>query len=511
MKLISNRNLTFTNNEVFLISALSALSMLICFWMQYIQHGRLNPDSVLYFESAKYISMGDWSKATLIYNWPFYSICIAFVHKITSLDISHAAELVNTILFGITSASFLQIIRQLNGKKLEIVCGALVLLSSRHIVGEMLGMQTRDEGLWAFLLLSTVYFIDYYKYSRLKSALLWQLTILIAALFRIEAISLMLFLPLTLLIGPQHFTFKLQHITKCYLLLVAIAIILLTSLYLGYNFGNFGRLGELSITNFYVKFTATFLSRAVKFGELVLGKYLEGYAITSLLLTIAYIIALKIIHTTGVINFILCLLAGKKRKVYFEVDAFIVLFATIIISYITLFLFVTQSFVMVGRYAASISLIILIFASFSAADIIGQLRNGVNDKKALIAIALILFSLVNLTKNLTPEICKTHYIKQSVEWLKNYNKENYATFYDDKVTRYFAGMEFIQEANQSLSYIENSVNSGSIEENHFLLIHYNEKKREKTKLLNKTLASYRKIKKFQDDKSNYIVIYEKTN
>jgi len=85
--------------------AAAVMAAIIAAQMQYIQHGWINPDSVLYFESARLIALGDFKAAVAVFNWPLYSICIAIVHKITTLDIHQSAQVLNVVFFTITTLS----------------------------------------------------------------------------------------------------------------------------------------------------------------------------------------------------------------------------------------------------------------------------------------------------------------------------------------------------------------------------------------------------------------------
>jgi hypothetical protein len=163
-------------------------SMVLAGWMQYIQHGWINPDSVLYFESARLFALGNWQEAVKVFNWPLYSILIAATHKLTTLDIHTSAQLLNVIFFGMATVSFLKIIQLAGGSVRVMLAGTLLLFGGQYLVGDVLEMLMRDEGFWAFYLSSLMFFIRYLQLNKISDALLWQVCIIIATLFRIEAI-----------------------------------------------------------------------------------------------------------------------------------------------------------------------------------------------------------------------------------------------------------------------------------------------------------------------------------
>ena len=165
-----------------------AASILLAAWMQYIQHGWINPDSVLYLEQARLFSLGDWRGATQVFNWPLYGACIGFVHKLTSLSIHVSAQLLNMLFFSMATASFLCLIKLAGGNNRTLIAGTLLLFGSQYIVGDVLEMLMRDEGFWAFYLTALVFFIRYNQQLKKRDAVLWQICIMFAVLFRIEAI-----------------------------------------------------------------------------------------------------------------------------------------------------------------------------------------------------------------------------------------------------------------------------------------------------------------------------------
>ena len=175
------------------------LSVLIATQVQYIQHGWINPDSVLYLEAAKFFSNGNWQAGFEVFPWPFYALCIALVNTITQLGVHFSAQLLNVLFFAIATYSYIQIIQLAGGKQKQMIAGALIWLSAQYMIGGVLEMLMRDQGFWAFFLLSIVFFIRFYQQHRLKDALLWQACIIVATLFRIEAILYLLFLPFILL------------------------------------------------------------------------------------------------------------------------------------------------------------------------------------------------------------------------------------------------------------------------------------------------------------------------
>ncbi len=134
-----------TANPNKLTLAIVIVAMLIAAQLQYIQHGWINPDSVLYLESARLITAGDWQSAIKVFNWPLYSALISIMHQLTSLSIHHSAQALSVIFYSIATYSFIQIIQLAGGNNRVIVAGALILFSAQYVTGDVLQMLLRDE------------------------------------------------------------------------------------------------------------------------------------------------------------------------------------------------------------------------------------------------------------------------------------------------------------------------------------------------------------------------------
>ena len=210
------------------------LALLIAAQIQYIQHGWINRDSLYYLESARLLAIGEWSQAVKLFQWPFYSALIAAIHKLTTLNIHLCAQILSVGLFGIATYSFLTIIQLAGGGKKELLAGSLILFSSNYMVGDVLAMLMRDQGFWAFFLTSIVFFIRYYKSGTYKDAFFWQLSAIVATLFRIEGITYLILLPLILFFIKEHpVTLRIGNFIRCnfinIIVVVIITAIILTS------------------------------------------------------------------------------------------------------------------------------------------------------------------------------------------------------------------------------------------------------------------------------------------
>lgn len=493
---------------------LIVLSMFLAARIQYIQHGWINPDSVLYFESARLFALGDWQGAIKVYNWPLYSILIAATYKISTLDIHTSAQLLSIVFFGITTASFLKIIELAGGGARVMLAGALILFSSRYLVGKVLAMLMRDPGFWACYLTSLVFFIQFYKTKSYLDAFLWQISATFATLFRFEAISYLFFLP-TILLVTQHETWKQRGAIffKCHFLNIIAAVGIGGALFLhdDLTMSNFGRLREIFTSNLCLEFTQLLHEKSTIMAEQVLGKYLHEFAVQGILLTFIYIMIARTISSTSIITIGLSFFAIKARRRLIDEKVFRVLKATTVITAINMALIITKAFVLVGRYVLPLSLVMMIFASFYLADLAKyvQSTSGNDRKLKWLAITLITFMSLSLVKNILPKPEGHTYLQDAAAWIRFNNKENKPVFYDDSRVRYYAGAPFVSIGDR-WTFTKTAIENNTINQYDFLLISTSAKNPEREELITNKLPQYHVVARFSSDgNKTSVVIYQK--
>lgn len=486
------------------------LAMLVAAQMQYIQHGWINPDSVLYFESARLFSAGQWKEALQVWNWPLYPLSIAAVHKVTSMEIHSSAQVLNVLFFGLSTYSFIHIIRLAGGTQLTVAAGALILLSSQYIVGDVLEMLMRDEGFWAFYLTGIVFFIRFYQRLRFQDALLWQLCAIIATLFRIEAITYLVLLPTLFLFSfNANFKTRVRYFLTAHSLNIFLTVALITAVAIHgeLSMKNFGRLQEVFTLNIYHELTRKLLSHAAIMSNDVLGKYLEEFAVQGLLLTFTYVMIVKAISTTGLVNFVMAMFAIKNRAALLESKAFLVLMAVGIISVVNMALIITKVFVLSSRYVVGLAFVLMIFAAFQFAKVLVH-NNQVNGKKhKWLTIALVIFMLLSLIKNILPKAEGYNYQQDAIAWVGKHHTKNESIFIDDSRLRYYARQPFrAQQSN--FSELENCYRDGSIYQYSILVISSTKKNKKSEFFVNNKLPEYREISRFSNKKRDkHIIIY----
>ncbi|OYY50524.1 MAG: hypothetical protein B7X95_08995 [Methylophilaceae bacterium 17-44-8] len=495
------------------------ISILIAAQIQYIQHGWINPDSVLYLEAAKLFAEGQWKSGFNIFQWPFYSLWIAGTHKVSGLNIHHSAQFLNVFFFAISTISFITIISLAGGNKITMAAGALILFSSSYVVGDVLEMLMRDEGFWAFYLTSIVFFIQFYKHQRYQDALLWQLSAIFAMLFRIEAIMYLALLPLILLTNKKlAWTDRIHALIKVNFLNILIALGVATTLTLNKHMTmeNFGRLKEIFSTNLGNEFTHNLITRANIMSSEVLGNYLEEFAVPGLLLTFILAIVVKIFSAAGFVNIGLATYTLKCRQVVIDPLVSKILYCVALISLINMALIITKVFVLSTRYVVGLGFIIMLFASFSFAYLLSQHTNdvGTNDKKTRVKkwliYAMMIFMVLGVVKNILPKREGYNYLQEAASWVANNNPQHSPVFFDDLRVQYYAGAPYKSLGGDGWELFQDHINSKKINEYNMLVLSISPKYPERNLYITQHLTHYELMKKFKNYNGKKLIhIYQR--
>lgn len=497
---------TSSTTESMLLAIFACSAFFIALRVMYIQHGAINPDSVLYFEAARLFSIGEWKQGVALFGWPLYSALIAALHNLTGLGFHSSAQWLTAVFFAITTSSFITLIRLAGGNKTTIICGASLLLSSSYIVGSALPMLLRDQGFWAFFLTSLIFFIKFYRDGKLRDALLWQVFCIVAMLFRIEAITFLALLPFALFVNTSLakkeclMRFAKAHtlnlLTVATLLIMLIAIPSLSS-------ADFGRLQEvwaLSNQGFH-NIAQQFKEKSSLMGKVVLGPYLDGYSSIGLVLALIGIVLMKTANTAGWVSVGLIALGLKDKKVQIKPDArfiFIFVSSLALINMVTILL---RSYVLSSRYVIALGFILLIFSSFALAALVNSNKaNSVkadsgSRKKWLLVIVIAILCL-SFLRNIAPNRQSYAYEKEAVEWVKQNTPKGSSIFYVSPRARYYAGVPYAGRYYDFWEYVTQAINDGSINQYDYLVINLDEEDLAKQKQLQEALVHHALTREF---------------
>jgi len=338
-------------------------------------YGGINNDGILYIEMARKFDAGEWQQGLDLYNWPFYPLLIASLHKLTNLGFEISAHCLDILFFAVLTAGMMTLVRDVGGNRRTMITAGLLLFASSTIVRSYLPMVIRDPGFWAFHIWSIVFFLRFYVHQRWSDALGWGIAAAIATLFRVEGLSYLVILPTLIFFHPQlpnRTVFFAKANTL--LILVGLGLLLAVLLHPALDIHKMGRLGDpLNLINgVYQQLARGLLDKARIYGATVLGKSISSFGMDGLLLTLFYILIFKAATASGWIQTALAIYARKALKPD-QLPTFQRVFAWLIaIGLMHAASILLSAFLLPARYIMPIGLIFIVYAAFGLAALHGS-------------------------------------------------------------------------------------------------------------------------------------------
>jgi len=513
MNKITTRIYAFTDTQ--LIAVFTLASAVLTAWIMYLQHGWITEDSILYFEVARLFSNGEWQQGFALYGWPLYPALITILHKLTGLGIQQAAQAWNIFFFALTTYGFLTFIRVAGGGKQVIICGALLLFSAPYIVGDILPMLLRDQGFWAFFLLSLGFLLSFHRTGEFKYALHWQICIIIAMLFRIEAFVYLLLAPLFMLRNTNKTLQQRLYSygqTQILTLVAGAGLGLLLAFSPTLQLDDLGRIRELFTTfsRLYGQLTEGLAAKAQLMGEMVLGKYLDDYGMLSILLALASIVMIKSIGAAGWSTMLVLAMPQPERLHGLKEDARELIIWVIAIGAAIASIIILNRFILSSRYLAPSAFIMLLLCAFALSNMWTYLRSRSSAEliRPLTFSVILLLVCLSFIKNIMPLGADHNFEQTAVAWTQERSTPQTKIFISDAKLRYYAGQSY-DGRDDPWQWTLDAIKDQSIYGYDYLILSLSGAKiAEQQKYLSTMLSQYELVNQFQRGTRKVVLIYK---
>lgn len=341
------------------------LSLLLSI-ISYQHHQPYNTDGILYLNAASAFLHGQFHVGLEIYRWPLYSLSIAALAKLLPLSIPHAAFTLNVLLDTLTVFSFMAIIDYTAQRPRLTALAALTILAFPYINHFRYDIM-RGHGYVAFALLGFYCFIRFVKNNSWEMALAWQVSLVMATLFRIEGAIYLIALPLPLLfMSHASWKQKASQFLKPYtLLFLASGAALLFYVLSPSSFQHlhYSRLGEISsqLSHGLQRATMTYQDKVLLLGQYVLGYHGSLNAPTILFSGMLGLLIATISNNLGIVYSCLSLLGLFKSHSAQQPALKWIVPWVIVLSALIGVVFVFQHYFISQRYIILLSLGLMLF------------------------------------------------------------------------------------------------------------------------------------------------------
>lgn len=386
------------DNRVVVYWSVAVISGLLSLYKT-IARDLINNDGILYIQVAKAFLEQGVPGAFDTYSWPVYGILIGLVHKITGLGFEASADSLDALLLMIACVAFVRIYEQICGERGRPWVAATLLLAF-PLLNDYRDLVIRGYGYWAFMLVALSGFIQYSRLHDLRSALLWQLGVTIAILFRLEGLAFLLFAPLCLLFFPESRKSLAVHIFRLNGLFVLLAVVLVSLL--------FALNGLQMLANFEVPRQFDYMSVLELFGSLnaeagmmyARNKFMASVDDARLILAagLLTLVFVKVISNIGLLYLVVWGYGVRRKWLTLTKESYIVCYFAII-GFCTLIPVTGIHFFLSSRYTVLtvllVSLITFQYVDYLFRDIYRRKKHKWSLVAAIIVMALFLDGVIS--------------------------------------------------------------------------------------------------------------------
>jgi 4-amino-4-deoxy-L-arabinose transferase-like glycosyltransferase len=382
-------------------------------------------DAAFYLDIAQRSLEHGPAIAFTTFNWPWFPLLLAGMHAVTGLSLETSAYLWCALCLAGTCALLVDVVRRYCADAAPWACLVVLSVPAFNAFRDDI---LREYGFWFFSALALWLALRWHERRSWMGAAAIQLVIGAAAIFRLEAILLVLVLNLCLL-G------ELARRSGWAALIQLNALPLIGALAFGAVLVQQGEINQQRVEYFLRMLNPAvvhgqFLAMAQGMSEAILNKYSEDDAGTLLLSGMVAVIVLTFVKLCGPLGLpFLSRHAWSTIAVYWRrFRPFAI--ALLIYALVLLLLFINEHFIN-SRYASYLH---LLAAPLLSLGLLAFARAYPRLVRAVVVLAL----LVMLDNVLSFGAKKTHYVEAG-RWLSEHVVRTGEIYYDDSRMAYYAG------------------------------------------------------------------------
>ncbi|WP_153111744.1 glycosyltransferase family 39 protein [Propionivibrio limicola] len=381
--------------------------------------GMLNRDGMLYVTTARAFLDGGFVAAKAMFSWPFLSILMALVSQATGLGLENAGHLLNTLFMAGACTLLVKNVERLQP---ETAWWAALAVLAIPGLNEYRHELIREFGCWFFIMLALWQALRWNGRPTWVGALLIQVVLAMAMLFRPEAAALFPALLLWQLFeAPRHE--RLRRLLQLGALPLAGAVAVLALYFSGHLDGGHRLAGEIQ------RFKAQGFDAKAQALAAALIDYAKGDAGTILFFGSLAIVPIKIVARLGIFVLPLVFLGTSHLRLAFyrhPLFAWCTAFQLMVVS-----VFVIDQQFLAGRYVGPILLFMAPFVGIGLRELAVRYPRW---RLALVGAALLIM-LANII-SLSPG--KTHFVTAG-KWLAENATESSRVYLESGRAAYYAG------------------------------------------------------------------------
>lgn len=375
----------------------------------------INSDGVLYMDMVRALLAGGLSATAELYDWPFFSILVAGVHKLTGLSLEYSGNLVNIIMLVIFTDALVLICNKILPNSRQVFIAAVFILGFT-LFNDYRAYLFRDMGYWAFSALALYQFIKFLEKPTWLNAFFWQLTTIIAILFRVEGIAILLALPFFVFFQKNSLKSAFNQLFKLWFSVALLALItIIVALGLSDFPSAFGKFNEIMMYINLDQLSSGFDHKSTIIAEQLLNKYSDKYSALIFGSGLFVMMLWKFIEALSIsyIIFYIYIFFSKNKPKSIERKYSGLLIYFIAINFIVLSVFVFTHFFLSTRY--SVMLVTGLFLLFLLPLFCSFVEKALLNRNNGILVFTLFVILVGPIDSFTRSVSK-EYVKEIAIW-----------------------------------------------------------------------------------------------
>jgi|GEM_PF-6747041 len=415
------------------------ISLLFSVWI-ILTHDTMAIDGARYLDAAHLIVLGDWTQAYALTQWLFFPAIIAFISKLTFLDVYASGLLINTLLFASLPWLFISILKTMGANRSTLIAG-LIIISVVPYLNEYRADILRGVGSWVGFLWALLMLIRFQQSSRLSDAIWWGVACSVGVLFRIEIIAYLALMPLGLYFHKTNsLTKRIKSILICYSFPLSLAVALTPFIIL--NIIPPGRLLDpfIELEKFWSSLLEKIPAKAVIINENILNPLSGDFGTSGVFSILLTILIVTLVKRTTILVSALAIYALLNKYVRQSIMHLPLLLWMMAINLLYLTVFLTHSFFLTGRIAMPLGLSAALIASYPLGDFLQKPFRQLNSVRQKSVRGLIIFLLIFMTLDgLISFGASKAYIRDSGTWLQQTMKAEEVLISNHNLIKHYAG------------------------------------------------------------------------
>jgi hypothetical protein len=404
-----------TDSRKVIISA-AIVSVLFSIW-SIAGHPLLNNDAFSYLRAAEIFNNNGIRQVLAEYGWYGYSIIIALAERILPVGLLGTAYILNTLSYILLTVSFIRLCMLLHEGPLIPLFAALTVLCF-PMINEMRAMLIRDFAFWGFAILSLQQLIRFIRYGHFPNAIGWCGALFVAIFFRLEGL-LFLATPLFYLtpVKRSKGIMLAGCVAGSFIILTLLALLAQVNLveqvrfayryYLPLIFD----LGPLLVNTSHETLSALFAP----------GNFPDtgntGHGMVIVVFAYVWTVLANLVNALGIPLAAFLVWGFTMQRIPTSTGSRMALRIHVVLSFLTLLLFVMVMHFLTQRYATLLCLLLLTRIPASLQQLCDQSGAIGRSTRFITATSVVIFYL--LVDSLVSFGYSTDYINDSIAWMQD--------------------------------------------------------------------------------------------